>query len=344
MKYYSYSIIAAAITLCSGCGSIASTIDYAVSEYARVAGAAGHDHTLADAWLSGTGGKALTVGNLATWAIGNASQKDVSEMKAVFRNATDSLIANENFNKSDVHNWFGGMLCMGDELLRLHRTQQAAKRQAEDEAWEQMIQDALNGSRHTQAVTATIDRQAEEYSAWLEDRLARSCGMTVNEYNTLFGAERSRIDMKMLEDTPATAPVATTPMPDNAAAKRAAENTALLRKQKVEGCVIDGYAFDSADLSDGQKAELEMVGREMEADKAMRLFVTGHTCSIGSENSNRSVGLKRAETAKAYLMEMGIEAERILTESAGSSQPVAPNTAADGRSRNRRITFRVMAP
>lgn len=341
MKYFSYSIMGISLLLCSGCGEMMSLIDYGVSEFTRIAPSDSYNHTLTDAWQSGTGGKAIVAGNIAAWVIENSSQKDVSDMKSLFRNAADSLISNENLNQSDVHNWFGGMLCMGDEMLRERQKRQEKKKKDEDAAWNQMIEGIRNGSGTIQSATAVIDRQAEEYSEWLEEHLSQSCDMTVNEYNALSDAERSRVDMKLLEEKVSTPPVKEAPIQEKADAIQAAANA---QKQRIEARIIDGYAFDSAELSDGQKKDLDRVGREMLENKELKLLITGHTCSIGSDRSNYNVGLKRAEAAKVYLMSIGVAAESVVTESAGCSQLVAPNTTAGERSRNRRITFRVVAP
>ena len=49
----------------------------------------------------------------------------------------------------------------------------------------------------------------------------------------------------------------------------------------------------------------------------------------------------RADSVKGYLVNKGIDPATLATSGAGPDQPVASNDSADGRSRNRRIEFRV---
>ena len=51
----------------------------------------------------------------------------------------------------------------------------------------------------------------------------------------------------------------------------------------------------------------------------------------------------RAAAVKTYLAAKGIPPADIVTSGAGPDRPIAPNNTADGRARNRRIEFRVLA-
>jgi OOP family OmpA-OmpF porin len=74
-----------------------------------------------------------------------------------------------------------------------------------------------------------------------------------------------------------------------------------------------------------------------------RFEIVGHTDDSGSRESNLALSAARAEAVKAYLAARGIPPGDIATSGAGPDRPIAPNTTADGRSRNRRIEFRVLA-
>ena len=72
--------------------------------------------------------------------------------------------------------------------------------------------------------------------------------------------------------------------------------------------------------------------------------IVGHTDSIGSADYNLDLGMRRAQSARDYFRELGVEA-KIEVESAGEERPVAPNTHPDGtdnpegRQKNRRVNF-----
>ncbi|MCS3798546.1 OmpA family protein [Niastella sp. OAS944] len=72
---------------------------------------------------------------------------------------------------------------------------------------------------------------------------------------------------------------------------------------------------------------------------ATHLEIVGHTCNIGSENENIKVGEERAKAVAAYLQSKGIAAERMHLRSAGLSDPIVPNSSANNRQVNRRVTI-----
>lgn len=71
--------------------------------------------------------------------------------------------------------------------------------------------------------------------------------------------------------------------------------------------------------------------------------IGGHTCNIGSHESNLQISKKRAESVKSYLTSHGISSTRLVTNGYGESQPLASNDdELEGRSLNRRIELRVL--
>ena len=51
---------------------------------------------------------------------------------------------------------------------------------------------------------------------------------------------------------------------------------------------------------------------------------------------------ERAEAVRAALIERGVPAERLVARGYGVLRPIAPDTDADSRARNRRVEFRVL--
>lgn len=76
------------------------------------------------------------------------------------------------------------------------------------------------------------------------------------------------------------------------------------------------------------------------ADK--KVEIQGHTDSIGTEAYNEKLGMRRADAVKMYLVDKGVTAENLTTESFGESNPVADNDTKEGRAMNRRVEFKVM--
>jgi|GEM_PF-6909004 len=65
--------------------------------------------------------------------------------------------------------------------------------------------------------------------------------------------------------------------------------------------------------------------------------VVGHTDSTGSATMNLRLGWLRANTVRKFLIQSGVDENRITVESAGSSQPITTNETREGRELNRRV-------
>lgn len=73
---------------------------------------------------------------------------------------------------------------------------------------------------------------------------------------------------------------------------------------------------------------------------APALLITGHTDASGPASSNQQLSLARAQAVRSHFESRGIDVRAIEVEGAGATRPVATNTTAEGRARNRRIEFR----
>ncbi len=71
------------------------------------------------------------------------------------------------------------------------------------------------------------------------------------------------------------------------------------------------------------------------------MTVVGHTDDTGVEVYNLELSLRRARAVRDALVGLGIRAESLKVEGAGSTDPVGDNATAEGRAQNRRIEFRV---
>jgi OmpA-OmpF porin, OOP family len=74
-----------------------------------------------------------------------------------------------------------------------------------------------------------------------------------------------------------------------------------------------------------------------------RFEVVGHTDDVGSREKNIALSEARARAVKDYLVSKGIPAGDIVSSGAGPDRPIADNGTQEGRAKNRRIEFRVLA-
>jgi outer membrane protein OmpA-like peptidoglycan-associated protein len=114
-----------------------------------------------------------------------------------------------------------------------------------------------------------------------------------------------------------------------------AEKARLYRKFQFS----DGmFELDSSTLSDYGRKMLSEVAEQIRNDvKWSFIRVDGHTDNIGSLVYNMELSLKRAVAAATYLVgSEGVDAAKIFIKGFGKTTPVADNTFADGRRKNRR--------
>ena len=72
--------------------------------------------------------------------------------------------------------------------------------------------------------------------------------------------------------------------------------------------------------------------------------IIGHTDSTGSDSINNPLSYDRANSARDYLVGRGVAAQRIATDGRGSREPIADNSSAQGRGKNRRVEIYVAEP
>jgi outer membrane protein OmpA-like peptidoglycan-associated protein len=100
------------------------------------------------------------------------------------------------------------------------------------------------------------------------------------------------------------------------------------------------YDFDSYELRDESRPELDRLVRLMADRPDMRIMVCGHTDSVGGERYNALLSLRRAESVREYLTRVGgVDAARVVVRGYGAQRPAATNETDEGRQLNRRITF-----
>jgi outer membrane protein OmpA-like peptidoglycan-associated protein len=75
-----------------------------------------------------------------------------------------------------------------------------------------------------------------------------------------------------------------------------------------------------------------------------RVYVHGHTDSVGQETSNQLLSELRAETVRSLLVRAGIESTRVHAVGYGEGHPIADNRSAAGRALNRRVEIVVGEP
>lgn len=139
-----------------------------------------------------------------------------------------------------------------------------------------------------------------------------------------------------------------------AEAKRAERAAADLRAQLLEqfnriletrdsprGLVVNMgdvlFDFGKYDLRPEAREKLAKLSGIILAHSGLELAVEGHTDNVGSDELNQKLSEKRAETVRAYLIQQGLAEASVASRGFGETSPVADNSTAEGRQRNRRV-------
>ncbi|MGI9552783.1 MAG: OmpA family protein [Aurantibacter sp.] len=99
------------------------------------------------------------------------------------------------------------------------------------------------------------------------------------------------------------------------------------------------FEFDRSVLLQSSKKELKKVVNHLESNAMLRIAINGHTDNVGTKAYNQELSQKRAEAVANYLLQAGIQDDRVVWEGHGSTRPIAENGSEKGRRLNRRVEF-----
>lgn len=100
---------------------------------------------------------------------------------------------------------------------------------------------------------------------------------------------------------------------------------------------------NSNELVEEDKARIADVAEALKQIEGYDFLVVGHTADDGSDTSGDvALSLARANTVIAEIANAGIDAKRFMASGAGCSEPIADNSTAEGRARNRRVEITIL--
>ncbi|NQV54144.1 MAG: OmpA family protein [Flavobacteriales bacterium] len=102
------------------------------------------------------------------------------------------------------------------------------------------------------------------------------------------------------------------------------------------------FAYGSADLLESSFEELNRLSTQLQKMTSVKIAVFGHTDNQGSSTMNQILSENRAKAVVDYLINKGIDANRMTFKGLGESDPIASNDTEEGRKKNRRVEFKVV--
>jgi peptidoglycan-associated lipoprotein len=101
------------------------------------------------------------------------------------------------------------------------------------------------------------------------------------------------------------------------------------------------FDFDHSELTASAKDLLTQVGDILLKEPRFLITVGGHTDERGTEDYNMTLGSKRSQKVKDFLVAYGISGDRMETISYGEEKPKVDGQTEDAFAQNRRANFKV---
>lgn len=103
------------------------------------------------------------------------------------------------------------------------------------------------------------------------------------------------------------------------------------------------FEFDQSDIASADQALLDQKASIMAAHRGLQIRIAGNADERGSDEYNLALGMRRATTARRYLIERGIDSARVEITSNGEERPVCQGHDESCWSQNRRDEFTITA-
>jgi outer membrane protein OmpA-like peptidoglycan-associated protein len=154
-------------------------------------------------------------------------------------------------------------------------------------------------------------------------RTGAAVGAAAGALGGYIWSKRMEEQKKKMEQATAGTGVAVTQTPDN----------------QLKLNIPSDISFDTgkSDIKGNFAPVLDQFATGLRDNPAAEVKIIGHTDSQGADSVNDPLSVQRAASTRAYLSSKGVDAKRIAIDGRGEKEPIADNTSAEGRAKNRRV-------
>jgi peptidoglycan-associated lipoprotein len=99
------------------------------------------------------------------------------------------------------------------------------------------------------------------------------------------------------------------------------------------------FAFDSSALTAESRTTIERWAAWLKTYPANRVIIEGHADERGTREYNLALGERRADSARDYLVSLGIDPNRVKVISYGKERPAVPGSNENAWAQNRRAAL-----
>ena len=104
------------------------------------------------------------------------------------------------------------------------------------------------------------------------------------------------------------------------------------------------FETNKAVLLDESKELLDDVAKMLSShEEISKIRIEGHTDAVAKRKYNKRLSRARAAAVMRYLIDKGIDPDRLTIKGHGEDEPVADNDSEQGRFKNRRVEFTIVS-
>ncbi len=94
-------------------------------------------------------------------------------------------------------------------------------------------------------------------------------------------------------------------------------------------------------LSSSSDKALDQVASVLTSDSSLKVTISAYTSNAGNADENKTLSQNRADAVKKYLINKGVNESQVEATGYGGEQPIADNTTAAGRAKNKRVELKL---
>lgn len=102
------------------------------------------------------------------------------------------------------------------------------------------------------------------------------------------------------------------------------------------------FEFDKTTIINTRVQCMEDLYKLLSENPQLKIQITGHTDSMGSDKYNQKLSEGRAKAVYQEMVRRGIKPTRMTWRGAGESEPIESNDTPEGRQENRRVEFMIL--
>lgn len=108
---------------------------------------------------------------------------------------------------------------------------------------------------------------------------------------------------------------------------------------KISGLKSINFEYDKAALTAEAKKKIQGNAEWLKGQNGVKMQIEGHCDSRGSIEYNLSLGERRAQAVKNYMVSLGVNADRLSIISYGKEKPLSHGDSEADHQKNRRANF-----